>query len=41
VKKVMKAVAKEMAFAVVAAAIFSALFIVGHLAIYQEWPRWK
>jgi hypothetical protein len=41
VKNALKQVAKELAFAVVAAAIFSALFIIGHLAIYQEWPRWK
>ena len=40
-KKVMKQVGRELAFAIIAAAIFSVLFIVGHLAIYQEWPRWK
>ena len=40
-KNFLKHVAKELTFAVVAAAVFSALFILGHLAIYQEWPRWK
>lgn len=40
-KTALKRVAKELAFAVIAAAIFSALFILGHLAVYQEWPRWK
>ena len=40
-KNVLKHVAKELAFAVIAAAVFSVLFILGHLAIYQEWPRWK
>lgn len=40
-KTFLRRAAKELTFAIVAAAIFSALFILGHLAIYQEWPRWK
>lgn len=40
-KKFLKQVVRELTFAVVAAAVFSALFILGHLAIYQEWPRWR
>lgn len=40
-KALLKQAARELAFAVIAAAIFSVLFILGHLAIYQEWPRWK
>jgi len=41
VKAFLRQAVKELTFAVVAAAIFSALFILGHLVIYQEWPRWR
>lgn len=40
-KAFLRQAVKELTFALVAAAIFSVLFILGHLAIYQEWPRWK
>lgn len=40
-KKLLRQAARELVFAVVAASTFSVLFILGHLAIYQEWPRWK
>jgi hypothetical protein len=41
VRKVLKQVGREVAFVIVALVIFSTLFILGHLAVYQEWPRWK
>ncbi len=40
-KTFLRQAVKELTFAVVAMAVFSVLFILGHLAIYQEWPRWK
>lgn len=40
-KKVLRQVARELAFAIIAIAAFSVLFILGHLALYQSWPRWK
>lgn len=40
-RKILKQVGREVAFVIVALAIFSTLFILGHLAVYQEWPRWK
>src|ERR1044072_5019119 len=41
VKTFLRRAVKELTFGLVAMAFFSVLFIVGHLAIYQEWPRWK
>lgn len=40
-KKVLRQAVRELAFAVIAIAAFSILFILGHLALYQSWPRWK
>jgi len=41
VKSFLRRAVKEVTVMVVFAAIFSLLFIAGHLALYQEWPRWK
>jgi hypothetical protein len=41
VKSFLLRAAKEIALMVVFAAVFSLLFIVGSLVLYQEWPRWK
>jgi len=41
VKEIARRVVKELVFAVVAAVVFSVRLILGHLQIYQEWPRWK
>lgn len=40
-KSLARRVVKEVTVVVVIGAVFSALFILGHLALYQEWPRWK
>jgi fatty acid desaturase len=40
VKGILRRVAKEVLVMVVMAAIFSALFILGHLALHQTLPRW-
>lgn len=37
----MKQALKELMVLLLGAVIFSVLFTLGHLALYQEWPRWK
>ncbi|AXH66247.1 hypothetical protein SEA_SATIS_86 [Streptomyces phage Satis] len=39
--RVLRRIYREVAPMVVICVVFSALFILGHLALYQEWPRWK
>jgi hypothetical protein len=41
VKKLFRDIVKQVTIMVIMAAIFSACFILGHLAVYQELPRWK
>lgn len=40
-KKFLKEVARQTVFVIIALAAFWTLFTLGHLAAYQEWPRWK
>jgi hypothetical protein len=38
---VFRDVVRQFVIVIVMAAAFSACFILGHLAVYQELPRWK
>lgn len=39
--RIFRRILREVVPMVVIAIAFSVLFILGHLALYQEWPRWK
>jgi hypothetical protein len=41
VKRIALRIAREVVPVLVIGIVFSLLFILGHLALYQELPRWK
>lgn len=40
-KDLLRRAVREVIVLVAIGAIFCAFFILGHLAMYQSWPRWK
>jgi hypothetical protein len=41
ITRILRRIAREVVPMILFGIAFSVLFILGHLAIYQTWPRWK